>query len=113
MERNESLLAAARRECAEECGISLLSTTSAIYGQRYQVGKKTKATLYFAARTATSTVTLSEEHDQAVWLQAAEVLGHLHHSSLQALFAQHCQDLSLDFGLDHGLERPTRDGDAA
>ena len=60
MEPNESPFVAARRECAEECGISLVSACSHGYGQRCQVGKKQKATIYFPAQTLTPDFILSE-----------------------------------------------------
>ena len=86
----ESLFQTALRECAEECGIALLTVTGPPCWLTYKPsGTRIKTTLYFPAQTTCETVVLSHEHSEASWFTKEQVLKKLNHKNLAQLFAQH------------------------
>lgn len=86
-EPGESWLAAARRECAEECGIALVAIEGPPLALAYRLSSgRRKEVRYFPARTAQQRVVLSREHDLWAWLTAAEVLKRLPHLNIRNLF---------------------------
>jgi 8-oxo-dGTP diphosphatase len=83
----ENLIRTALRECAEETGIALVALIGPPLVDTYRVPSgKTKATVYYPAVTATTTVELSDEHDRYEWVGAAAALKLLSHPHLRALF---------------------------
>lgn len=90
----ESLLETALRECAEETGIALLSTSEPAYELVYTLPSgKAKRVAYFPARTRQERVVLSREHQAAAWLPRREVRKRLSHDTLKKLFVAHTRAL--------------------
>lgn len=93
-EPGETDLAAAMRECAEECGIALVALDGIPRSLLYRLGSgELKQVAYFPARTQQDRVSLSHEHDRAGWFDARAVLDRLDHESLRSLFRAHLRDL--------------------
>ena len=96
----ETLRLTALRECAEECGIGLLALDGPCYPLSYQLtagrnqGQR-KVVWYYAGSTCQSWARLSDEHDEAQWLSAADVIHHLAHENLRELFRNHCEEVAL------------------
>ncbi len=87
-EHGETLLQTAQRECAEECGIALLSFEGPPLELHYRLPSgRSKRVVYYPAITGTARVVLSDEHDEGVWFTRDEVNEHLSHDNLRALFA--------------------------
>ncbi len=90
----ESLLQTALRECAEECGIAVVAIDGPPIELHYTLPSgRTKRTVYFPALTSTSEVVLSKEHVREAWLSAQEVVKHLPHANIRALFKASLHDL--------------------
>ncbi len=89
-EAGESLAQAARRECAEECGIGLLQLEGPPLVLHYRLPDgRAKLAAYFPATTAQERVVLSTEHDRFGWLDPMEVLQRLPHAQLREMFTSH------------------------
>jgi bis(5'-nucleosidyl)-tetraphosphatase len=90
LNRGEGFVAAALRECAEECGIGLVALDGDEHELHYVLptGRR-KCVVYFGAVTSVESVSLSHEHRDAAWLNAKEVEGRLNHPNLRALFRAH------------------------
>lgn len=89
-EAGETLWQTALRECAEETGIALVAGDGPARELFYTLpdGRRKRA-VYFPARTATERWTLSDEHSDAAWLDAATVMKRLRYANLRALFASY------------------------
>ncbi len=84
----ETLWQTALRECVEETGIALVASDGPARELVYTLpdgGRK--RTVYFPALTASESWTLSDEHDDAAWMDAEVVLKRLRHANLRALFS--------------------------
>lgn len=94
LDPGETLVAAALRECAEECGIGLVALDAGDHALDYVLpdGRR-KRVVYFAGETIQDRVILSKEHNAAAWVDADEVGRRLSHPNLRACFAGHCADL--------------------
>jgi 8-oxo-dGTP diphosphatase len=90
----EDLLATARRECQEECGIvdAVIDPSSFELCYRLPDGRL-KRVVYYGATTATATVTLSTEHTESIWCTANQVRELLPYEGLVRLFDRHLIDL--------------------
>lgn len=94
LDPGESLVDAALRECAEECGIGLVALDAGDLPLDYVLpdGRR-KRVVYFAGETAQDRVALSREHDDATWADADEVGRRLTHVNLRACFRHHLTGL--------------------
>jgi 8-oxo-dGTP pyrophosphatase MutT (NUDIX family) len=85
-EPGESVLATARRECAEETGIEALEVVGVCESISYPAERGLKTVSYFPARSSQETVRLSREHTAHAWLAEDEVAQRLRHANLRGLF---------------------------
>lgn len=92
-EAGEDDIAAALRECAEECGIALVALDGTPRMLLYRLSDGSpKQVAYFPARTAQDRIVLSHEHDRAGWFDAKGVIERMPYESLRALFRAHLRD---------------------
>jgi 8-oxo-dGTP pyrophosphatase MutT (NUDIX family) len=86
-ERGETAVQTALRECAEECGIALVAIEAKPFEATYRLPNgKSKSVIYFPAVTEQGDVDLSDEHHDAEWLSAKQVIDRLPHANLVLLF---------------------------
>ncbi|MCK6487306.1 MAG: NUDIX domain-containing protein [Planctomycetes bacterium] len=90
----EGTVDTALRECVEETGIALLAIEGAPLELHYRLPDgRAKTVVYYPALTASSAITLSDEHDDCGWMDADGVLRALPHANLRTLFAAYLRDL--------------------
>lgn len=94
-EPGESPLDAARRECAEETGITEIAIDpDAQYIERYTNGSAEKTVTYYLAETSARALTLqAAEVRDAVWLPFAEALARLTHTEAKEVLTEAAADI--------------------
>lgn len=95
LDPGETLVAAALRECAEECGIGLVALDAGDHPLDYRLpDDRHKRVVYFTGETTQDRVVLSKEHDASAWVDADEVSHRLNHANLRACFHAHLAALT-------------------
>ena len=91
----ETLWQTALRECVEETGIALVAGDGPAREVVYTLpdGRRKRA-VYFPALTASETWELSDEHDDAAWFTADQVMKRLRHGNLRALFGAYLRQIA-------------------